>query len=81
MKIAERDVSVLLSDEGREVFQLAALDLTESPFVWVRVEDSDENGLWIRVEREDGDHLVLIRWEYILSMDFIVGRPKSLGLR
>jgi hypothetical protein len=81
VKVSERDVSVLLNDEGRQVFQLAALDLTESPFVWVKIEDSDDIGVWIRVEREDGDHLVLVRWEYILSMDFIVGRSKTLGLR
>ncbi len=81
MKISEREVSVLLSEEGRQVFQLAALSLTESPFVWVKVEDSDDMGIWIRIGREDGDHVFLIRWEYILSMDFIVGQPKTLGLR
>jgi hypothetical protein len=81
VKISEREVSVLLSEEGRQVFQLAALNLTDSPFVWVKVEDSDDIGIWIRVGREDGDHLVLIRWEYISSMDFIVGQPKTLGLR
>jgi len=81
VKVSERDVLVLLNEEGRQVFELAALNLTESPFAWVKVEDSDELGIWIRVDREDGDHLVLIRWEYILSMDFVVGRPKTLGLR
>jgi hypothetical protein len=81
LRVGERDVSVLLNEEGRQVFQLAALELTESPFVWVKIEDSDDVGIWIRVEREDGDHLVLVRWEYILSMDFIVGQPKTLGLR
>jgi hypothetical protein len=81
VKVSERDVLVLLNDEGRQVFELAALTLTEPPFAWVKVEDSDDIGIWIRVDREDGDHLVLIRWEYILSMDFIVGQPKTLGLR
>jgi hypothetical protein len=81
MKIGERDASVLLSDEGREVLKQAALNLEESPFLSVRMEDSDDIGIWIRVNREDGDHLVLIRWEYVLSMDFAVGQPKTLGLR
>lgn len=81
MKIGERDASVLLSDEGREVLNQAALNLEESPFLSVRMEDSDDIGIWIRVNREDGDHLVLIRWEYVLSMDFAVGQPKILGLR
>jgi hypothetical protein len=81
MKIGERDASVLLSDEGRHVLQQAALNLEESPFLSVRMEDSDDIGIWIRVNREDGDHLFLIRWEYVLSMDFAVGEPKILGLR
>ena len=81
MKIGERDASVLLSDEGREVLKHAALNLEESSFLSVRMEDSDDIGIWIRVNREDGDHLVLIRWEYVLSMDFAVGQPKTLGLR
>jgi hypothetical protein len=81
VKLSERGISVLLSDEGRLVLQQAALDLTESPFLWVKVEDSDDIGIWVRVGREDGDHLVLIRWEYVLSVDFQVGQPKALGLR
>jgi hypothetical protein len=60
MKIGERDASVLLSDEGREVLKQAALDLEESLFLSVRMEDSDDIGIWIRVNREDGDHMVLI---------------------
>ena len=81
MRISEREASVLLSQEGREVVEHAALHLDESPFLAVRVEDSDDIGLWIRVGREDGDHLLLVRWEYVLSMDFPVGQPKTLGLR
>ena len=81
MKISEREVSVLLNQEGREVLQQAALNLAESPFLSVKVEDSDDIGIWVRVSREDGDHLVLIRWEYVLSIDFPVGQPKALGLR
>ena len=81
MKIGEREVSLLLNEEGRQVFELAELNLTESPFVLVKVEESDDIGIWISVGRKDGDHLVLIRWEYILSMDFIAGPAKTLGLR
>ena len=81
MKVTERDVAILLSNDGREVLQSAAVNLADSPFLWVKVEDSDDIGLWIRVNREDGDHLVLIRWEYVLSMDFLIGQPKALGLR
>jgi len=72
---------VLLSEDGRKVLDLAALKLAESAFLWVYVEESDDLGLWARVNREDGDHLVLIRWEYVLAIDIPVGEPKSLGLR
>jgi hypothetical protein len=58
VKISERDASVLLSEEGREVLKQAALNLAESPFLSVKVEDSDDIGIWVRVNREDGDHLV-----------------------
>lgn len=81
MKINERDVSILLSPEGREILQEAAVNLTESSFLQVRVEDGDDIGVWVRIPREDGDHLLLIRWEYVVSIDFPVGRPKALGLR
>lgn len=81
MKINERDAAGLLTDDGREVLKHAAINVDESMFMAVRVEDSDDVGIWIRVNREDGDHLLLIRWEYVLSMDFPVGQPKTLGLR
>ena len=81
MKIAERDAAILLTPEGRDVLGHAAVNVAESLFLAVRVEDSDDVGIWIRVSREDGDHLLLVRWEYVLSMDFAVGQPKTLGLR
>ena len=81
MKISERDAAVLLTDDGREVLKHAAVNVDESMFLAVRVEDTDEIGIWIRMSREDGDHLLLVRWEYVLSMDFPVGQPKTLGLR
>ena len=70
-----------MTEDGREVLKHAAVNVAESMFLAVRVEDSDDVGIWIRVSREDGDHLLLVRWEYVLSMDFPVGQPKTLGLR
>jgi len=69
VKLREKPLGVLLSDEGRQALQLAALNLEDSQFVWVYVDETDDLGLWVRVHRDDGDHLVLIRWEYILSID------------
>jgi hypothetical protein len=81
MRVGEREMSILLSQDGRDVLQHAALNLADSPFLSVRVEDSDDIGMWVRVNREDGDHLVLILWEFVLSMDLQVGQPKILGVR
>ena len=81
MRISERDASVLLTEEGRSVLQRASIHLSESPFLEVKVEDGDDIGLWIRVRRENGDHLVLVRWEYVLSIDFEAGQQKVLGMR
>jgi len=81
VRVSERTLAILLSEDGRKVLELAALNLAESPFLWVYVEESDDLGLWARVEREDGDHLVLIRWEYVLAVDIPAGEPKTLGLR
>ena len=81
MKISERDAAVLLTEDGREVLKHAAVNVSESMFLAVRVEDTDDIGIWVRVSREDGDHLLLVRWEYVLSMDFPMGQPKTLGLR
>jgi hypothetical protein len=81
VKLRERTLGVLVSEEGRQVLQLAALNLAESQFIWAYVDDSDDGGLWARVAREDGDHQVLIRWEYVLSIDVPVGPPKTLEMR
>jgi hypothetical protein len=81
VKLRERTLGVLVNEEGRHVLQLAAVDIAESQFVWVYVDDSDDGGLWARVPREDGDHLVLIRWEYVLSVDIPAGQAKTLESR
>lgn len=38
-------------------------------------------GIWVRIDREDGEHIVLIRWDYILSVDFPAGETKTVGLK
>ena len=81
MRVGERTLALLLSEDGRKVLELAALNLAESSFLLVYVEESDDLGLWARVSREDGDHLILVRWEYVLAIDVPVGEPKSMGLR
>ncbi len=81
MNIAQRAVTAVLTDDGREVLKLAAIDLPESASVLFFVQDTDDLGLWIREPREDGQHLLLIRWEYVLTLDFPIGETKTIGLR
>jgi hypothetical protein len=79
VKIAERDVAVLLSEQGQQL--LKALNLSEAPVQWLYVQDADELGIWARVPREDGNHLVLIRWDFVLALDFPAGQTKTIGIK
>jgi hypothetical protein len=81
MKLNERDVALLLSEEGRAVMELSHVNLAEGGSFWVRVEEANDLGLWVRAQREDGDHILLIRWEYVLSVDFPAGGVKRAGIR
>jgi hypothetical protein len=72
---------MILSDDGREVLRLAAANVPDSGAMLVLVQDSDDLGLWVRTPREDGEHILLVRWEYILSIDFPIGETRTIGLR
>ena len=76
MKLNERDVALILSDEGREVMKLAAVRLPEAAAIALRIQDADDIGLWVRTPREDGEHVLLVRWEYALSVDFPAGETR-----
>jgi hypothetical protein len=81
VKVSERELAVFLTEEGRQMLELASVNVPGTPGVSVYVQDADDMGLWIRAPREDGDHILLIRWEYVLSLDFRAGETKSMGLR
>ena len=81
MRLAERSLAVLLNEDGRHVLGHAGVEVGETGFLLVQVDESDDLGLWIRILREDGDHVLLVRWEYVLTADFVVGRSKIIGLR
>jgi hypothetical protein len=81
VRVAQRTVAVILSDEGRGVLQLAAVNVPESAAMLVHVQDTDDLGLWVRTPREDGEHLLLVRWEYVLTVDFPIGETKTIGLK
>jgi hypothetical protein len=78
MKLAERDVALVLSSEGHEVMRLSAVNVQEDAASKVGIEDTDDIGLWIRVPRGDGEHLLLVRWEYVMSIDFPAGETRQM---
>ena len=81
MKLAQEEVAILLSDEGHNVLQLAVPELPEGHVILLQVYETDELGAWIRLKRNDGDHVVLVRWEYILTIDLRIKDTQPIGLR
>jgi hypothetical protein len=80
MKLAERQVAVVLSEEGQAALQLAGVDVQEGPLPEFLVEETDDIGLWVRVSREDGNHTLLVRWEFVLSLDVPPHEARRIGL-
>lgn len=80
MNIGQRTVTVFLDPDGQSVMGLAAVT-TSSSGLPVYVQDTDDIGIWARIYREDGEHIVLIRWDYVLSVDFAAGETKTVGIR
>lgn len=80
MKLAGRDVEVVLSEEGQGALRLAGLELPETPVVGFFVDETDEMGMWVRVTRADEVHSLLIRWEYVLSLDLLREKSRGIGL-
>lgn len=81
MNVARREVAVILNNDGRLVLQMAAVTLPDEGAVAMFVQDTDDLGLWVKAERSDGDHLLLVRWEYVLSIDILPSERKSVGIK
>jgi hypothetical protein len=81
VNISQRRVAIFLDEIGRSVLSLADIQLAETASLLVYVQDTDDIGIRVRIEREDGEHVVLIRWDYILSVDFPAGETKTVGLK
>jgi hypothetical protein len=79
VNISQQTVTVFLDEDGRAVMELAAVTLAGSGLS-IYVQDTDDIGIWARIGREDGEHIVLIRWDYVLSVDFLAGQTKTVGL-
>jgi hypothetical protein len=81
VNISQRRVAIFLDDDGRNVLGLANVSLAEAAGLLVYVQDPDDIGIWVRIDREDGEHVVLVRWDYVLSVDFPAGETKTVGLK
>jgi hypothetical protein len=81
MKLSGQTVTLLLTEDGKQVLVLASAGLPETSLMTVSVEESEDMGLWIRVPREDQMHFFLIRWEYILGIDLQSGMGRLIGMR
>jgi len=80
VNISGQRVSILLDEDGRAVLESAQVRLADSPALLVDVEETDDMGIWIRIDRGDGKHLVLVRWGYVLSVD-VLETEQPIGLR
>jgi hypothetical protein len=81
VRLAGSTATILLSEDGREVLELAGIHLADQMALIAWIEESEDLGLWIRIARQDQPHLFLLRWEYILGIDLPSGLGKIVGLK
>jgi hypothetical protein len=81
VNISQRTVTVFLDPDGQAVMGLAAVKKPVSAGLTAYIQDTDDIGIWARIDRADGEHIVLIRWDYVLSVDFTAGETKTVGLK
>jgi hypothetical protein len=80
MNLDQQTAAIALTEDGLEV--LAQVDVKAAKAtVDAYIQDSDDLGIWILVGRPDGDHVVLLRWQYVLSIDLPVRATKKIGLK
>ncbi len=81
MKLSGQSAIVVLSPEADGILSLMSIT-TQTPHVLtVTIEEADDIGLWIRIPRADQVHFVLLRWEYVLSVDLLSGTGRLIGMR
>jgi hypothetical protein len=78
MRLSTRPIGLWLNSAGVADRVSEFAGLPTDPFV--HVIESDEHGLWLKTNRADGGHVVLIRWEYIALIDVMLGGIKTKGL-
>ena len=80
MTVAQKRVAVFLSEDGKEVLSRAGCVVPATGGLVLYVQDVDDYGLWVRAERPDADHIVLVRWQYVMTLDFPAEPAKPLGI-
>jgi hypothetical protein len=78
VRLAGKKASVILTEDGRQVVELAKIGLPETNLLLVVVHETEDLGVWIRIERGEEEHCFLLRWEYILGIDVPNEAPASL---
>ena len=61
MKLEDRKAAVILTEDGRQVVQLAKIGLPETSFLSVVIQETEDIGIWIRIERDMEEHCFLLR--------------------
>jgi|HubBroStandDraft_6_1064221.scaffolds.fasta_scaffold147559_3 hypothetical protein len=79
MDLAAQNVVLHLSDEGRRVLQQVGVPMPEAAAVWFEVEEVQEQGIWVRFEFDDGQHLLLVLWKYVVALDVPKAVRQSAG--
>jgi len=69
VKLEDRRVVLYLGDEGGRVLRQAGIDVL----------DTGDHGLWVRIDYEDGQHVILVRWDYNLAIDIGGGEIRTEG--
>ena len=69
MKLAGKEAAVILTEDGRQVVQLANIGLPDTNLLLVVIHETEDLGIWIRIERGKEERCFLLRWEYVLGVD------------
>ncbi len=69
MNLTGEKAAVFLSEDGAAILTMARLRSDGPNTFKVSIAESDDLGLWIRVLRDGMPNVLLVRWDYILSLE------------
>ena len=72
-----RPVVLFLSQMGQEAFHAASIP-EEGGLASLFALETDPNGVWVSIRKNDGEHSFLVRWDCILAVDVPVGGTPNL---